>query len=431
MALKYICKKCGASKFLAKQVETVKCPACDIPMELVGQAETESDKANAEQKTNADSVAKQRKTAETVSSGIATGPEAAKHTAELKVAKPVAETGGYTTTDTARALVNKAEQDARDIRAAAEKDAEATKQQIIDAAKKEAEKLKSEAAKAAEKEGQKTADKIKNEARETAEKIKAEAQGEANKLKSEAQESRAQAQKALQDAEKRAAALDEKTKKSSAAGAKNTAEERRKPEPQKAEQPAVGAVQKKEINAHLKREARFLLAGISFSLVVLLFCFILVTQANLGGALRMMTYVVIIFNCALFGVLSWIIWGHYREGKAAMERHKKRQADKRLERRNAKKKQNSRGTGGGNKRAPKKGSDKPAQRQKQQAKTSVKSTQSPAKKYVAEGKSGRGTNTKNTGASKNKKNTSDAQKSVVNKTKRQNPPPQPGRNKKK
>lgn len=389
MAVKYTCEKCGASITLAEAVDAVKCPACEIPMGMADQAaETESDKSDAEQKKSTDHVTKPRKTAKTVSSGTATGSEAARHTAELKVAKPVAETTGYTTTDTARALVNKAEQDAREIRAAAEKDAEATKQQIIDAAKKEADKLKSEATKEAERESQKTAGNIKKEARETAEKIKANAQSEAGKLKKEAAENRAKAQKTLQDAEKQADKLKQQTKKSAGASKQqNTTQKNHKREPQKAGQPVVGAVQKKEINVHLKREARFLLAGISFSLVILLFCFLLVTQADLGGAFRMMTYVVIILDCALFGSLSWIVWGHYKAGKDAMERHKKRQAEQRLERRNA-------------------------------------------KKNDAGGQPGRVTNAKKSGARKNEKTIPSSRKSTVNKTKHQGGPPKPGRNKK-
>ncbi len=237
-----------------------------------------------------------------------------------------------------------AQQQVEQMHAAARADALKTVQEqavaIVKNARAEAEQItntaRDEAGRTAQAAEQAAAEKLKSaesEVSEAKERARAEAlsgaEAEIQKMKKAADD---QASAVLAAAQKKA----EETVKE----AEKKAAERVAPAPAEqgkdSELPAVPAAvsvseaelrtRKAKIDAHARREARFLMGGMSFSMLVLLYCvFVLMQGKAVAGGVRILSWLILMADIGLFGFLMWIVYGHFTVGKKAVAEFKKRQ----------------------------------------------------------------------------------------------------------
>jgi len=340
---------------LASKVETVNCPVCHIAMKPSGEVNSSPSpprRAEAQNPAQPTPPGTHKPSPAASKARLATPPK--RTISELKVAKPVTDKDTFSTTDTARTLVDKAENEAREIRRKAEQDAE----KLLAEKRKEAEQEKAKIVETASGEADSLKEKARAEANSLLEKAEEEARRKADAARQTALEQmEKEKKKVIESTRQKVAALKRQAREDAEQTAKK-AEEGAEQIKQKAQQDAeplkqkVGAVKEKtsqqppkesepdladkreDINLQLKREARFIMGGMSFSLLVLVFCVFLLTQAGLRGAMRAMTMTLVFVDCGVFASLAWIVWGHYRNGKAAVKRHKERQKQQ-LEKRRA------------------------------------------------------------------------------------------------
>ena len=226
-----------------------------------------------------------------------------------------------------------------EIREAALSEARTEAQKAAATIREEAEKIQQQTYQEAEglrAEAKRAADEVKNkaavEASQAKETLLKDAASEAEKVVAEA---RSAAEKAARELTEKAAAAAKVEAERIIAAAK----EKAKPEPSGTSEPdPVGAaspplemdmrVHKAQINVHLKREARFIMVGMTFSMIVLLYVVFVLLRGGLDPSFRMMTYVLVALDALVFAMLVYVVYGHYREGTRVMREQKRRLQEK-------------------------------------------------------------------------------------------------------
>lgn len=251
-----------------------------------------------------------------------------------------------------------AEQDAQELIESARRQSEQTAKEIIEGAdmkNQEADRNKQDAARQAEatrKDADKAAEKIRGDARAKADddsraairKAEEEARKIIDDARQRAGELQEQARKAASETTARAEADAAKIAETAKAGIDGKPADKKKPETadngEPSAQPAAAndtaesmpseqddiQATKAKINIYAKREAKFIMAGMSFSMLILLYCVVLLTTSrdHLDNVVETLTYVVVLINILVFAMLFWIVRGHYRDGKQAVRLHKER-----------------------------------------------------------------------------------------------------------
>ncbi|OPZ28699.1 MAG: hypothetical protein BWZ02_01224 [Lentisphaerae bacterium ADurb.BinA184] len=224
----------------------------------------------------------------------------------------------------AKAKAAKAEAEARARIETAENEARAKIGKAESEAKARAEKVEADAkARAAT---------IETEAKARVAKAETEAKAKAEKA---ANEIRAQAEKALADAKARAEKAEAGARAAALAGAippavtpatvppvGETKAETPAPRPRESAVPDLES-RKEEVNRYAKREARFIMMGMTFSMLILLYSVVMLSRLRFNGQLtHILACVMLGLGACLFLTMLGIMYSHYHHGRRAIRRHK-------------------------------------------------------------------------------------------------------------
>ncbi len=199
------------------------------------------------------------------------------------------------------------EKQMRERRQTLQKQQEAARQQELDMDKKK-----------------KELDKQLGEAKKKAAEIIAEAEDKARKIKGETRSGTpaSVSETAVKTGETRTAEQPEPDRKT-------VAETEKASEPETADK-ATMRRHKARMDGYARREAKFITAGISLGMIVLIYCLaVLFLVKNLDSTVRMMTYGVIVLDLLMVGWLTMLIRSHYVKGNEAIKAHRERNAVRR------------------------------------------------------------------------------------------------------
>ncbi len=215
-------------------------------------------------------------------------------------------------------------------RQAGEMREKATRQagEMREKATRQAEEIKEAARKASEEEKRKAVDEARKSAlKEAGKKLEEQqrkAAGEAEKI---VEEARRKAREIDRDRGQTAAGAADQPGDGSAAAAS----------PGKDDEAAKDEIRerKRQMDGYAKREAKFIMAGMSLGMLVLLYCLgVLALVDNLDSTLRTLTYGLVLIDLAMVAWLTMLIRGHYKKGNEALQAQRQRTRSRREERKN-------------------------------------------------------------------------------------------------